>query len=587
MSELHPTASEPSHSFWRSLQTLNASRIVVAASLLILLSLRTGKDIWTSEPLFGRDIGLLYLAIAVGYVILKQLYPRRFMLQLSTQILLDIVLISVMYLGGGGNKSGLGILYLFPLAGAAILSPLLWSFFFTSIVVLFLLLESVYHYLRSEDGTPLSQAGLFGAAYFAVVLVVNRLAHNLISQEQLAIQRGNALAIQQAINQLVIADMGDGILVLDTNGCMFEINPAAVRMLGGNLNKNMIGVELASISALRPIVEILSAMQNRQNMLERRKEDEISFVSIRCYFDDVRPDLGELAADTATRERVERERPHFLTHLKLRFVAVKGVNIGSMKDRAGTYTIVFMQDVSDIENQAQQLKLASMGRLTASIAHEVRNPLSSISYAASLLNEDLGNLGQDKKQAQRLLKIVDDNVARLNQLIEDILKLSRKAQADIEPYYVMDKVADMVRDFVETRAIAGELIQVVPDRNFQVNFDPSHLREVVLNLLSNAVRYASGQPGSIRLYAQVNPSGRQELHIQDDGPVIPYDVRSHLFEPFYTTSRMGTGLGLYMARELCLNNHALLDYEYRVEETESGKSEPSGRFVINFSGFSA
>lgn len=585
MSEPHPSISGPPHSFWRSLQTLNASRIVVAASLLIFLTLRSGKDIWTTEHLFGRDIGLLYLLVAIGFMVLKQLYPRRFMWQVTAQILFDITIISVLYLSGGGNRSGLAILYLFPLAGAAILSPLIWSFFFTSVVVLFLLAESVYHYLKLDEWTSLSQAGLFGAAYFAVVTVVNHLANNLISQEKLAIQRGNALAIQQAINQLVIADMGDGILVLDQGGCVFVINPAAVRMLGGNLTKEMTGIELSSISALRPIVEILNAVQNRQNSFERRKEDDISFVSIRCYLDDVKPELGELAADTESRERLERERPHFVTHLKLRFVPINGVNGRSMKERAGSYTIIFMQDVSDIENQAQQLKLASMGRLTASIAHEVRNPLSSISYAASLLNEDIDNLGQDRKQALRLLKIVDDNVARLNQLIEDILKLSRKAQSDVEPYLVMDLVAEMVRDFVETKGLASDMIWVVKDKNFLVNFDPSHLREVILNLLSNAIRYASALPGSIRLFANISASGRQELHIQDDGPVIPYEVRSHLFEPFYTTSRMGTGLGLYMARELCLNNSALLDYEYRIDEADNRKSDPSGRFVINFSGF--
>ncbi|MFZ6718739.1 sensor histidine kinase [Undibacterium sp. Ji49W] len=577
--------AEPSYSFWRSLQTLNGSRIVVAASLLVLLSLRSGKDIWVAEHLLVRDICLAYFGASVGFVILKLLYRHRFMWQLTLQILVDITVISILYFASGGSKSGLGILYLFPLAGAAILSPLLWAFFFTSIVVLFLLSESVYHLLQLEEGTALSQAGLYGATYFAVVYVVSRLANNVIRQEHLATQRGNALAIQQAINQLVIADMGDGILVLNQSGCMFEINPAAVRMLGGNLTKDMLGAELAHISALRPIVEILSSMQNRNVLQDRKKDEEISFVSIRCYLDDVRPEAKVGVVETELYDR--SERPHFITHLKLRFVAVKGVNVAGMSRQAGTYTIIFMQDVSDIENQAQQLKLASMGRLTASIAHEVRNPLSSISYAASLLNEDLDNLGGDKPQAARLLKIVDDNVSRLNQLIEDILKLSRKAQPDVEPYYLINSIKVMVQDFAETKGLAADLIAVEQERNFQVSFDPSHLREVVLNLLSNAIRYASGQPGSIRLYAHVNATGRQELHIQDDGPAIPYDVRAHLFEPFYTTSRMGTGLGLYMARELCLNNHALLDYEYRVEETDDGKNEPSGRFVINFSGYSA
>jgi two-component system sensor histidine kinase PilS (NtrC family) len=243
------------------------------------------------------------------------------------------------------------------------------------------------------------------------------------------------------------------------------------------------------------------------------------------------------------------------------------------------YTIIFMQNVSDIENQAQQLKLASMGRLTASIAHEVRNPLSSISYAASLLNEDVKN----EVQTKRLLKIVDDNVLRLNQLIEDILKLSRKAQADALPFDLISELRAIVRDFVETRNLPEDLIKIDDKVTFKLIFDLGHLREVVVNLLSNAVRYAGGQAGSIRLYAKVTVTGRRELHILDDGPGIPSAVRSHLFEPFYTTSSKGTGLGLYMARELCLNNKALLDYEYRNDDLYQTQAEPTGRFVINFS----
>jgi len=238
-----------------------------------------------------------------------------------------------------------------------------------------------------------------------------------------------------------------------------------------------------------------------------------------------------------------------------------------------------MQNVSDIENQAQQLKLASMGRLTASIAHEVRNPLSAISYAASLLNEDFAS----DPQAARLLKIVDDNVGRLNQLIEDILKLSRKVQADTLPFLLMTEVRTIVLEFLETRVLAKDLIQIDESSGFHVVFDLMHLREVIYNLLTNAVRYSSGKAGSIRLYAKLNTGNRHELHIQDDGPGISAEVRTHLFEPFYTTSSKGTGLGLYMARELCLNNNAFLDYEYRNDELQRVSTEPAGRFVINFS----
>ena len=579
-----PSFPEPTSSFWRSLQTLNISRIVVAICLMLLLSLRSTREIWLLPQIPARDICIVYALIGIGFAVFNITHRRHFLLQLVGQITADIVIIALLYLGAGGSKGGFSILFLFPLAGVAILSPLLWAFFFCAIVSLFLLLEGVYQSLVFGDANLISQAGLFGASFFAVVYVVSRLASNLIRQEQLAMQRGNELAMQQAINRLVIADMGDGILVLDQSGRLFEINPAAERMLGGHVSKEMSGIKLSDVVALRPMMEALQEIQGRSAARNPLKpvEDEISFVSILSVADDAK---AVRASDLPAAMRGERQ--HLVNHLKLRAIFIQGSNMLQIHAPASNYTIVFLQDVSDIENQAQQLKLASMGRLTASIAHEVRNPLSSISYAAALLNEDIAALSETQPQAKRLLKIVDDNVSRLNQLIEDILKLSRKAKNDVEPYYLMPAVEQCVQDFIETRDIGPDLIRVSKEVDFQVNFDPGHLFEVISNLLSNAVRYASGQAGSIHLYGMLNLNGRQELHIQDDGPAIGYDVRAHLFEPFYTTSRMGTGLGLYMARELCLNNRSLLDYEYRVDDTAHDGGEPSGRFVVNFSGFNA
>ena len=579
MSLIFANFSNPTPSFWRSLQTLNVSRIIVALCLLFLLNLRSLRDIWTYTHVLSQDICLVYLVTSVCFTLLKILSKKHFALQLLSQIAWDIFIISLIYLGSGGGKGGLSILFLFPLAGVAILTPLLWAFFFCSIVSLLLLLEGAYQSFAHNDGNLISQAGLFGAAFFAVVYMVNRLASNLISQEKLATQRGNELAMQQAINRLVIADMGDGILVLDHSGRMFEINPAAERMLGGNLTKEMGGIKLSNIVALRPLTETLTEMRLRsaQNTIGVMY-DAPAYVSIPFYMDDTKTMPKSPTESGHVGGRAERQQ--FVTHLKLRFMAVKDVNELQLDEPATDYVIIFMQDVSDIENQAQQLKLASMGRLTASIAHEVRNPLSSISYAASLLNEDIAHIEDNKVQAKRLLKIVDDNVTRLNQLIEDILKLSRKARNDVEPYSLMGIIKTCVQDFVETKKLPPDLISVSDEVDFQIRFDPGHLIEIITNLMSNAVRYASGKSHSVRLYAIVNSAGRQELHIQDDGSPISYDVRAHLFEPFYTTSRMGTGLGLYMARELCLNNRSLLDYEYRVDQE---KAEPRVRFVINFS----
>ena len=577
MHSLSSPSSPSSATFWRSLQTLNVSRVVVAVTLLAYLSLKEGKEFWLAEQFLVRAASIAYLIPAIGFVLIKAYYRKRFLLQLTSQIAIDVLIISVLYFASGGSKSGLAILYLFPLAGVGILAPLIWALFFASAVTLFLLLEASYRALQLNDGVPISQAGFYGAAYFSVVYVLNRLARNLIRQEELAVRRGSELALQQSINRVVIADMGDGILVVDQHERLFEINPAAERMLGFGLTDAIrkTDVRLGNISALSPIAEALAARREQTvnaNTTMWLMNEDASFVSIR--------QLNETGYETVSLDQPYRaERPDFVTHLKLRFVTVDNIDLVDGSHAKAAYTIIFMQNVSDIENQAQQLKLASMGRLTASIAHEVRNPLSSISYAASLLSEDIYN----ETQTRRLLKIVDDNVARLNQLIEDILKLSRKAQADTQPFLLMPEVRAIVRDFVETRALAGNLITIEDDFAFKVIFDLGHLREVILNLLTNAVRYASAKPGSIRLYAKLGAGNRHELHIQDDGPGIPAAVRSHLFEPFYTTSSKGTGLGLYMARELCLNNHALLDYEYRHDEMQKTGTEPTGRFVINFS----
>jgi two-component system sensor histidine kinase PilS (NtrC family) len=240
-------------------------------------------------------------------------------------------------------------------------------------------------------------------------------------------------------------------------------------------------------------------------------------------------------------------------------------------------SVVFLQDVSEIENQAQQLKLASMGRLTASIAHEVRNPLAAIGHAAALLSEDLTG-----KTQTRLLRIIADNVTRVNRMIEDILQLSRKVPAKMEPIELQPFLHEIMTEFEETHALASGVLLLLENSAIRVQFDPLHLREVVVNLLSNAVRYASGQPGSIVVQAIGDSDNRPELHVQDDGPGITPEVRAHLFEPFYTTSSKGTGLGLYLAREMCLNNNASLDYEYRIDTDEAGRELTRGRFVISF-----
>jgi two-component system sensor histidine kinase PilS (NtrC family) len=546
--------------FWRSLQTFAITRVVIAIVLLIYVSFNGKKAFLESARLLDMGTGLAYLLIALGFFALVLNFRRRFLLQLLSQILVDVAMISALYVSAGGAKGGLAILYLFPLAGCAILAPLVWALFFVSLVSLILLGESGYQLAQGVAEVPISQAGLYGAAFFAAVLVINRLAARLIRQEDLAAQRGKDLQLQEAINRMVIADMDDGVLVVASDGTILTANPAAERMLGMACADAGTSLRLDESGTLAPLADAFFFWQKRASLYkgEHPLEDEQAvFVSIKTPEDMI----------SFSGSAMRGMWPEFAAHLKLRFANVYAEDCPD--DRA----VIFLQDVTEIENRAQQLKLASMGRLTASIAHEVRNPLSAISYAASLLAEEQADPAQT-----RLLSIVADNVKRLNCMIEDILKLSRKAQPQTSPLSLAEFFDETLAEFRETHGLASDLIKLGNMAGLQVWFDPLHMREVVVNLLSNALRYASGGAGSIRIHAAPDLAGRLELHVQDDGKPITPEVRAHLFEPFYTTSSKGTGLGLYLARELCLNNGAMLDYEYHAGD--GGADPAGGRFVI-------
>ncbi|MBC7501302.1 MAG: PAS domain-containing protein [Herminiimonas sp.] len=552
-------SAEPRETFWRTLQTFTVTRVVIVTVLLIYLSFGSKKSVLEADHFFYWQICLLYLLVASGFASLAVYQKRRFLLQLVSQVVLDIVVTSILYIAAGGARTGLGILYLFPLSGAAILAPLVIALFFASAVTLVLLGETAYQMLQSTNEVTITQAGLYGAAFFFAVFAINRLAARLIKQEDLASQRGRALQMQEAINRLVIADMGDGILVIGHDSTVHTCNPAAERMLGLSIPYADPDCKLVNIVSLTPIVDAFFAWAGQPSDATPRRDGQSIFVVIK-------PGDDPAAVGPPT---VWARRRELTAHLKLRFATVE--TAGLAEDR----WVIFMQDVTEIENQAQQLKLASMGRLTASIAHEVRNPLSAISYATSLLAEEDVTAPQT-----RLLNIISDNTGRLNSMIEDILRLSRKAQLHGEPVSLAEAVVDILDEFEKTHGMDREIVRLGDLGRYRIHFDPLHLREVVVNLLSNAIRYASGEGGSIRIHVVADATGRLELHLGDDGAPISPKVRAHLFEPFYTTSSKGTGLGLYLARELCLNNGAMLDYEYRVDSVGDTTAEATGRFVI-------
>jgi two-component system sensor histidine kinase PilS (NtrC family) len=488
-----PPAERTPDSFWTSLRYFNLYRIAVATLFLsITIFYGDALGFGTHSLELFRYTCLGYLALAVAFQGVLRNLRDRFNVQVSLHVALDIVAITLLMYASGGIRSGLGVMLVISLTGAAIVAPRRLTFAYAALAAIALLLEQGY-WVLAHDAPPTNflQPGLLAIGCFATVGVTSWLAQRVAANEALARQRGRSLETQTRVNQLVIEDMHDGVVVLDREGRIVQHNPQAQRLLG---------VERLRGSAMRELL----------------------------------PGFGH-ASD----------------------FEVRGRSIGVRMLDAGTdevFSVLFLEDTTRSRDQAQQLKLAAMGRLTANIAHEIRNPLAAISHAAELLGEE-----RRVEDRERLTRIIRDNTLRLERLVSDVLQLNRRDRLSTERIRLQPWLLAFVEEFVANEDVPPERFLVETTRDPAIEFDPEHLHQVMWNLLRNAVRYAPKEPRSVRL-AVGGFADRVELDVIDHGPGVPRSNQGQLFEPFFTTDSKGTGLGLYLARELCAANRALLEY---------------------------
>jgi len=501
---------------WRSLSLFNVYRLAVAVVLLLAIAL------WGENIMFGSRDRVLFLLADVGYILFCVATfvtigtRRQFNLQLSTQVIADIGFIVLLIAASGGISSGLGLLLLTTLAGAGLISRGQLSLFFAALASIAILLEHTYQVLTYD--APVEQyvqAGLLSASYFAIAWLAHALAKHTLASEELAARREIDLANMEQVNALVIRDMQDGVLVVDGRGVIRQSNARAEQLLGP------IRRERGEVR----ITEYAPALGAR---FERWRDRKVADAT------DARPLSTEVGA---------------------RFVPIgRNRQVGA---------VIFLEDQSRIQSQARQLKLAAMGRLTANIAHEIRNPLGAISHAAELLREEPMIDGT----TERLITIINENAQRLDRMINNVLRLSRGDSAHRERFKMADFLQRFVEQFTQIERIDPEIFWLELTGDADVSFDRSHLNQVMWNLCRNAVRHCRRRPESIRIHvATVRADTVVKLDVIDDGPGITPEVRARLFEPFFTTAAGGTGLGLYIAREVCEANGATLDHV----ETPSG-----------------
>jgi two-component system sensor histidine kinase PilS (NtrC family) len=480
----------------------------------------------SGEPyIFGGEYPRLFATTATIYLVfaiifstsLRQRWTRA-SVQGVAQILVDIAAVVVMMHTSGGIGSGLGgLLIVFVGAGSLVL-PMQFPAILGAVATFAILGEQVFIQITGTTAVAnYPAAGLLSAIIFSMSLAARPLARRIQESEALARQRGVDLQNLSELNEYIVQHLRESIIVVDGENQIRLNNGSAARLLG-----------VEKLDRSRPLGD---ASEPISDYLRQWRADQ----ALSSH-----PEFTLITEGTNAR---------ITAHL---------APLGKGGDRSGPI-LIFLEDASIFNARVQQSKLASLGRLSASIAHEIRNPVGAMSHAAQLLGE-VDGLGEDDR---RLTDIIQTHSSRVSHIIDNVLQLSRRESGKPERLALNVWVEDFGREFSRTLELQeGELsIEDVPDE-LEVRMDKSHLRQVLWNLCDNAVKYASETGGIlVELHAgKLEGQGRPYLEVRDHGLGVDAATAEQIFEPFFTARSGGTGLGLYISRELCELNRATLLY---------------------------
>jgi two-component system sensor histidine kinase PilS (NtrC family) len=502
---------------WRILRLLNTARwILSAAIMLTFFAITEPRIIGNEYPAIAAAslAALLFLASAELVALRRQL--GQVQMHIYGQAVADIAFITLLMHASGGISTGLGELLIISVGSLSLLLKGERAFLLAAIATVALLIEQIVAVSQGISSTPeFAQTGILGIVLFTIVTVTQVLRGRMLETEALAEQRGVDLRNLVELNDYIIQHLRESIVVVDGRDRVRLINESALKQLGATASKPG--------AALREVSEALA------DRLTAWRERRVSTNGVRAF----------QADDGAV-----RLEPHFARLGPSRQVGV----------------LIFLEDTSLIADRVQQTKLAALGRLSASIAHEIRNPLGALSHAGQLLAESPSFTPAE----QRLAEIIRVNVQRVSQIVESVLALSRRDTTRPEHFELKRWTQGFVAEFISTMELYEGALTVAADSpEVEIEMDPTHLRQIAWNLCDNAVKYASVDAGAIAVdlsCGQLETSGRPYLEIADRGSGVPPELVEQIFEPFFTAQPGGTGLGLYISRELCERNGGSLRY---------------------------
>jgi two-component system sensor histidine kinase PilS (NtrC family) len=498
----------PARQAWLLLKVFLAYRFILAGLFIVLFQAQIGPSsfgVYNSQLYLHSSRSYLMLSVISAICIAWRL--TGYTLQAQLLIFTDIAILTLLMHACGGVTSGIGILLAVSISYGGLLIGGRCAMFFAAVASLAVLSEQLY-----ADQAGLSEqisymyAGMLGASFFTIALLSYVLAKRSEQTVQLARQQKQTITQLEELNHYIIQHLQSGIIITNKKQIIQMANEAALRLT----NLSAMPATLADISE-----QLWLDFQIWLN------EPEQAVVQLQL------PDRSEI---------------------HIRFMP--------LPTQPECLYLITLEDIALYSQRLQQSKLASLGRLTASIAHEIRNPLGAISHAGQLLSEN----PQLSPQDRRLTEIIQNHSSRVNRIIEDILQLSRRNASRRKKIQLKPWLTDYLNNFVLDQAIAADTFKLSIDAEpLYVLMDPDHLKQILDNLCQNALRYGKPERGGIMLQARISEQAPC-IEVIDNGSGLAPEQVSHLFEPFFTTSPSGTGLGLYISRELAELNQAKLSY---------------------------
>jgi two-component system sensor histidine kinase PilS (NtrC family) len=436
-------------------------------------------------------------------------------------------------------------LFALPILVASVLGSLRLAVGTAAGITVLMLVEALLSYLKGPvDATPyFAQSALSGVGYFAIAWLSNQLSTRLANEGQRARQSHLLATLQRQVNELVIESLPDGVLVVDERGCVRAANPSARQLLGSQQALRAQVFDLNDEVGWRPLLNLTRLCVGTGHSQEE---------------------------DMTIRHGNEGPRR---VHARARLAAHPGQTGNSL-------CVLFLQDQRELEARVRTERLASMGRLSTAVAHEIRNPLSAITQANALLDEDISD-----PRLKKLTTMVAQNAKRLEKIVNDILNISRVQPYD--PSYLVPTVPldtsthRICSDWSRQTGGQRRLTLHPGDQSIGVCFDTEHLRRVLVNLLDNALRHTEDQPDAIQVFPGVTDAHHATMSIWSDSAPMDQSVERHLFEPFFSSDSRSSGLGLYICRELCERHDASLIYQRTVRNAR-GQPTEGNEFVVTF-----